>query len=88
MWGCDWNGFSVSTGGWGMGFSFLNSFLGLLVLFALIYVLYRLLRSSRSVPNGFSDQRDSLYILKSRLARGEISLDEYREMHQVLSPQR
>ncbi len=88
MWGCDWDGFSAGTGGWDLGFGILNGFFVLLVLFVLIYVLYRLLRSSCPIPNGFSDQRDSLNILKSRLAKGEISLEEYWQMHQVLASHR
>ena len=85
MWSCGWNGFSAGAGGWGFGF-FINGFILLLMLFVLAYVLYRLLRSSPPLPHGFSDQRDSLHILKARLARGEISLEEYWEMHHVLAP--
>ncbi|BCL61430.1 hypothetical protein DGMP_21230 [Desulfomarina profundi] len=88
MWGCDWNGFWGGTGGWGIGFGFLNVFFVLLMVFVLTYACYRLFRSSRPVPSGFTDQQDSLHILKSRLARGEISLEEYQEMHQVLAPDR
>ncbi len=88
MWSCDWNGFWAGTGGWGMGFGFLNVLFVLLGVFIVIYMLYRLFRSSRPLPNGFTDQQDSLQILKSRLARGEISLEEYQEMYHVLAPDR
>lgn len=86
MWGCNFTSFG---GGWGGGFfpgslwTFLTWGLAIVLL---AYLAARLFRSGRHDPRGASrDCGDSLAILSSRLARGEISPEEYARMRQALS---
>lgn len=86
MWGCNFTPFG---GGWGGGLfpGSLWTFLAWgLVIVLLAYLAARLFGSGRHDARDASrDRGDSLTILKSRLARGEISLEEYARMKQALS---
>ena len=86
MWNCNYGPWA---GGWGGGF-FPGNLWGLLiwglVIVLLIYLATRLFRSRADHPlNASRDRDDSLSILKTRLARGEISTEEYTQMKKVLS---
>lgn len=64
---------------WFTGFS-----LNLLIFFVLIYLLYKLFRSSPSTPPKNRDVKDSLAILDQRLANGTISLEDYQKLRNIL----
>jgi putative membrane protein len=74
MHGCSF-GRALGWGGW-----WIEGILCLLAVGAALYLLTRLL-GSKSVNR---DRRDSLEILKLRLAKGEISLEEYTTLKNVL----
>lgn len=48
-----------------------------------VFLLYRHFRKQRA-PHSIQDQRDSLEILKIRLASGEIDPEEYNKLKNVL----
>lgn len=64
-----------------LGFSPLGSFL-FLTLF--IYLLVGIVRYFTTRANYSSDRSDSLGILKNRLAKGEITNEEYHRMSEIL----
>jgi putative membrane protein len=65
--------------GWGMT---LGWFIGLVFLVLLIWLVVRLAsRTNNFTPTG---SKSALDILKERYARGEISLEEYREKKKVI----
>ena len=86
MWGCNYSPFG---GGWWGGFlpgPFWNLLLWGLVIVLLVYFVSRFFRPRATHPFSASrDRDDSMTILKTRLARGEISREEYTKMKQVLS---
>lgn len=86
MWSCNYGPWA---GGWGGGF-FPGHFWGLLlwglVIVLLVYLVVRLFRpGTHQAVSASRDRDDSLTILKTRLARGEISTEEYAKMKQVLA---
>jgi putative membrane protein len=86
MWACDYG--PMSSGWWG-GF-FPGGFLSLLIwgvmILLLIYLGTRIFRSLTSDKSGhFQDKIDSIAILKTRYANGEVSEEEYQKMKQVIS---
>ena len=86
MWSCN---FGPWAGGWRGGF-FPGHLWGLLlwglVIVLLVYAATRIFRSGLNMPrNAYRDRDDSLAILKMRMARGEISTEEYTQMKKVLS---
>ena len=86
MWSCNYGPWA---GGWHGGF-FPGQLWGLLlwglVIVLLVFVVTRLFRGRTNTPlNAYRDRDDSLTILKTRLAQGEISTEEYAKMKQVLS---
>lgn len=66
-------------GGWMMGHS-LWVFLLLAILAAMVWRGFR----DRRDGNSAADRTDSLEILKLRLARGEITIDEYNNLRSIL----
>ena len=87
MWNCDsWLG-----GGYpGTGrffFGHLGGIIGLLIFVVVIALIYKLFKSSSKGANATSDKHDSFTILKSRFARGEISLEEYQRLKEILLQQ-
>ena len=83
MWGCSFAPFSSSGMGWGGGIGMLP---GLLVLALLVLLVWRAVRAfgAKNTEGHAADRRDSLEILKSRLARGEITLAEFDTLKKVL----
>ena len=70
-----------------VGFGPFGRIMGLLisiVLIVLIYKIFKELKPSSNAASAASDKHDSLMILKSRFARGEISLEEYQRMKEIL----
>lgn len=77
MWNCGYMSF-MPFGGW---FGVLTS---LLFLALLVYLAVKLFGSRASTGNHAADRQDSLKILKIRLAKGEISTDEFNTLKNVL----
>jgi putative membrane protein len=76
MWIC---GTHPWLGGWMMG----HSLWGLLILVILATLVWKGLRNRRD-GNSAADRSDSLEILKLRLARGEITIEEYTNLKSIL----
>lgn len=76
MWNC---GSYPWLGGWMMG----HSLWGILLLAGLGALIWTMLRNRRE-GNSAADRSDSLEILKLRLAKGEITIDEYNTLKSIL----
>lgn len=86
MWGCDYGPVSV---GWLGGF-FPGSIMSLLIwgvmILLLIYLGTRIFKSLTSDNSGnFQDKTDSMAILKTRYAKGEVSEEEYHKMKKIIA---
>ena len=68
-------GYGLGWGGW-----WIEIILTVLVIVGIAYLVFRIFSHQK---NNF-DRRDSLDILKRRLASGEISLDEFEKLKNVL----
>jgi putative membrane protein len=86
MWNCDgWlTGGYPGAGNFPFGVGTFGGIMGLLIIIVLLVLLYKLFKALTPGTNAASDKNDSFMILKSRFARGEISLDEYQRMKGVL----
>ena len=79
------NTFSSWCGGFNMGHIGGYSIFNILLLIGIVVLIYVLIRKNWSQKGkGSSDSDDALQILKKRLARGEISSEEYKEMKDTL----
>jgi len=89
MWSCDgWlTGGYPGAGNFPLGFGPFGGILGVLIIIVLIVLVYHLFKALKSSTNAASDKHDSFMILKARLARGEISLEEYGRMKETLKKQ-
>ena len=89
MWTCDsWStGDHSGAGNLLFGFGPIGGIMGVLIMIVLLILLYKLFKALTPGTNAASDKNDSLMILKSRFARGEISLDEYQRMKDALMHQ-
>ena len=79
MWSCMSN-----FGGhpWGFGTIFFLIILGLLA-----YAVIRAVNGHKDTRNHLNDRNDSLEILKIRLARGEIDVEEFERLKSYLQAQ-
>lgn len=77
-------GFSTGMGHWFSGFGIFGMILNILIIFAVIALIAKLFSPDRSHPPENRDMRDSLEILKHRLAKGEITEDEYHRIKRNL----
>lgn len=69
-----------------MGFP-MGSIVTLILLMALMVLAYKLYtnhQQGRSFNSVFSDKSSSLQILENRLAKGEISIEEFEKLKQIL----
>ncbi len=86
MWNCgEWiGGIPFGVGRFFMFAGPLGWVLGLLFFALIIYVIFKVIKSF--IPNTYatSDKYDSLGILKARLAKGDISQEEYKHMKELL----
>ncbi|MDD3620116.1 MAG: SHOCT domain-containing protein [Desulfobulbaceae bacterium] len=82
MWHCNW-GYPFGHG-WFAGHGLLGAFVGLLLLLLLISLAVTVIRSVISKAGGDRDRQDSLEILRVKLARGEISAEEYQRIRGIL----
>lgn len=58
--------------------------LKMLIVIALAFLLYKLIRSGKTAPRENQDARDSLVLLENRLAEGKISSEEYQNIRNIL----
>ena len=85
MWNCGWmGGLPLGIGNLFMGFGPMGGLFGLLILVLVIIFIVKLIRSATASPRAASDKSDSLGILKTRFASGEITEEEYKRMSDLL----
>ncbi|MGE4265657.1 MAG: SHOCT domain-containing protein [Desulfovibrio sp.] len=82
MWNCGYIS-SIAFGGMGFGGGF-GMLVGLLLLLLLVYLAVKVFGSRGATRDHAADRRDSLEILKTRLAKGEINVDEFNTLKNVL----
>lgn len=87
MWNCgNWAfGLPFGLGKFFIGLGPFGGILGLLLLLLIVYSIIKLVMSALLKPNADGDKNDSLEILKTRFAKGDISKDEYQRMRELLS---
>jgi putative membrane protein len=86
MWGCDYLPIGVSWRGGFFPGSFGHLLIWVLVILLLAFLAIRIFKSqTHNSPGSSLDRIDSLAILKSRFASGEISQEEFVKMKQILS---
>ncbi len=68
-----------------MGGGVFGAVANVLLLIALIILLYKFFVSRKFTSFKERDTRDSLMILDSRLAKGEITEEEYRRLRAILT---
>ncbi|MCA1785590.1 MAG: SHOCT domain-containing protein [Desulfobacteraceae bacterium] len=81
MWGCNYMGSGM--GHWFFGGGVIGLGITLLIIVVIVLVLFQLNKSGRKRMQR-SDTMDSLKILKTRYAKGEITEQEYRKMRDIL----
>lgn len=81
MWGCDYISYGPGMGGWS---GWLPMLFWLLILGGVALLALKTLSPPFRNGNHNADRDDSLAILKSRLAKGEINLDEYNTLKSAL----
>lgn len=92
MWGCNiggnWGGL-FGSGGWFMGGGLLGLLWKVLLIALIVFLVVKLIQGLGvgidARRNRADDRDDSLEIIKNRLARGEITTDEYQRMKDVLA---
>ena len=81
MWGCNFMGSGM--GHWGIGGGVMGLGITVLIIVLIVIVLLQVNKSGRRAdPN--ADTMDSLKILKSRYAKGELTEQEYLRMRDIL----
>ncbi|AMK11255.1 SHOCT domain-containing protein [Pseudodesulfovibrio indicus] len=83
MWNCDWMT-PFGSNMMFMGGGLFGGLLSFLMILAVIYLIYRLIRAFVPTQIAASDKSASLEILKTRYAEGKISEDEYQRMRDIL----
>lgn len=78
MWGCDYTPYAS---GWSGGFPMV---FWLLALGGIAFLAFKVFCGKPRNGNQDADKNDSLEILKVRLARGDINMDEYNTLKSVL----
>lgn len=84
MWGCNW-GFPFMQGGWYMGHGPFGLLAGVLILGVVVYLIVFAVRTAGVRGRCSRDAGDSLEIIKTKFARGEITEEEYRRMKDILN---
>ncbi len=83
MWGCNYIG--AGKGHWFFGGGLWGFGLTVLILGIIAVLVFKLVRASQHRKFEDADRLDSLMILKSRFAKGQITEREYKKMKEVLS---
>lgn len=78
------NTFSSWCGGFNMGHIGGYSIFNILLLIGIVVLIYVLIRKNWTKNDKSSGSDDALQLLKKRLARGEISTEEYKDMKDTL----
>ncbi len=86
MWNCNnWiGGGPYGIGKFFMGFGPFGGLLSLLIFILVIYLLFKIVRSFIPNSEATSDKKDSLVVLKTRFAKGEVTQEEYHRMRKIL----
>jgi putative membrane protein len=86
MWNCgNWmEGIPFGVGRFFMWAGPFGGVLGLLFFLLIIYLIFKIIKSFIPETNAATDKYDSLGILKTRLAKGDISQEEYHRMREML----
>lgn len=83
MWNCNW-GQPFTHGGWFMGHGPFGPLLGILLVALFVYLVVLAIRAVTTGKKTNRDAGDSLEIIKTKYASGEITEEEYRRMKEVL----
>ena len=84
MWNCNF-GYPFAHGGWFMGPGPFGPLMGILFLVFIVYLGVLIFRNVTKGKNANRDASDSLEIVKTKFARGEISEEEFRRMKEILT---
>ena len=83
MWNCNW-GYPYGHGGGFFGHGIIGILISVLLVMVMFYLFFVLMRTFDTRDKGRKDRTDSLEILKTKFAKGEISEEEYRRMRAIL----
>lgn len=83
MWNCDWMT-PFGSNMMFMGGGLFGGLLSFLMIIAVIYLIYRLIRALIPPQVAASDKNASLEILKTKYAEGKLSAEEYQKMRELL----
>lgn len=78
MWGCNYIPYAPGWGGW------IPMVFWLLILGGIALLAFKVFCGKPKNGNRDADRNDSLEILKTRLVKGEINIDEYNTLKNVL----
>ena len=78
MWGCNYSG--TGFGHWFFGGGILGFGFTVLIIIIIAALVLKLIRAPQRRKSETSDTLDSLMILKSRFAKGEVTEQEYKKM--------
>jgi putative membrane protein len=80
MWGCTYNGAGI--GHWFFGGGIMGFLIMALIIILITSLVVKLIKANKVVKR--KDTLDSLMILKSRFAKGEVTEQEYKKMKEAL----
>ncbi len=83
MWGCNYSG--AGFGHWFFGGGILGFGMTTLIIIIIGALVIKMIRPNQYRGSGQFDKKDSLNILKMRLAKGEIDEQEYQKMKDILA---
>ena len=84
MWSCNFGFFNGGGPGWFMGGGMFGFIWSILLLMAAVYIAIKFFQAFTSRRSGRADRDDSLNLIKTKYAKGEISEDEFERMKAVL----
>ncbi len=82
MWGCNYSG--AGFGHWFFGGGILGFGFTALIIIIIAALVLKFIRAPQRRKSENSDTLDSLMILKSRFAKGEVTEQEYKKMKEAL----
>jgi putative membrane protein len=75
----------MDIGRWFFGHGIFSLILSAIVIIIFVALTFRLIRHGNSPPSANQDALDTIGILDRRLARGEISEEEYHRLRDILN---
>lgn len=84
MWNCSW-GNPYGYGEWFMGHGLFGWLISFLIMFTIIYIIFRIIMAFFPNKSSQHTNSNSLEILKVKFASGEITEDEYHRMKDILT---